>query len=514
MSGLMRQILLYNFVSLLLLVVGLFHVSRFQDDLVQARKEALLAEASVTARALGDLLDAQGAQLAETGSGEADDSSDIVAPILAHLLHSNVVQARLYDLDGDLILKPDDIGRIGDTDSADDAAAAEQEGMQPAEADVLALMRAALDGRSQSAEGMNLRSQRIILAAVPVLQSDAMAGALVLATSGDDIATIVRNERQVFLNTFLIVLAVTTLLCIALAISIAHPIRLLAVTADKIRASIANRRIEVPDLSKREDEIGALSIAMRQMTQALYDQIDAVASFGADVAHELKNPLTSLRSALETLMITEKKESQEKLKRVIMDDVHRIDRLITDISAASRLGADMAHADLKRLDVWGFLRTITDIYNRMEYEAGEDSDMARVRLVQPQGETRELFVSGIGERLGQVVRNLIDNAISFSPPRAEVRICVAELGDKVEIRVEDEGPGIPEEALERVFERFYTDRPQPDAFGKNSGLGLSISRQIVETHKGRLYAQNRESPDHGARFVISLPLLSGAGKEG
>ena len=473
MSGLLRQILLFNLVAMLLLMVGLYHASNSQEELVQARKQALLAEAELAARALQTAPEAEAAE------------------VLARLLPAGGAHVWLYGGDGALLFE---------SVAADGAEA----GGGLADETIEAIRQIVAGGRTLNEEGNNRRGERIVLAAVPVSLADG-AGALLLSTPEDDIAAIVRSQRDAFVRTFLLVLAVTSLLCVALAFSIARPVRILARTADKIRASIANRRIEVPDMSRREDEIGTLSVAMRQMTQTLYDQIDAVASFGADVAHELKNPLTSLRSALETLVATDDKQRQEQLKQVVLDDVQRINRLITDISAASRLGADMAQAELQRLDVWGFLRAIAGIYNRMEEEAGDDSHMRPVRLVEPEDAPQGLFVSGIDQRLGQVVRNLVDNAISFSPPEGEVRILVAATADKVEIRVEDDGPGIPEEALERIFSRFYTDRPDPNAFGQHSGLGLNISRQIVETHKGSLHAENREPPAHGARFVVSLP---------
>ena len=488
MSGLLRQILLYNLVSMLLLMLGLYYFGRSQDDLVQAREAALLTEAHLTARALG----AVAADAPAAGEGDARARA---ARVLSRLLRPESAHVRLYGEDGELILESGDLGL-------------QREGQELSGETTRAILAAVAGGPGMSVEGMNLHNERIVLAAVPVRLPGAGDGVLLLSTPGDDIAAIVRNERNAFLRAFLLVLAVTTLLCIALAFSIAWPIRTLARTADRIRAGIANRRIEVPDFSRREDEIGTLSIAMRQMTQALYDQLDAVAGFGADVAHELKNPLTSLRSALEALVATDKRESQERLKDVVMDDVQRINRLITDISAASRLGADMASAEPQRLNVRAFLYAVVGIYRRMEREAEEGSGMRHVHLEESDDAPRELFVSGIDERLGQVVRNLIDNAISFSPPGAQVRVLVAATAEQVEIRIEDDGPGIPEDALERIFSRFYTDRPDPEAFGQHSGLGLAISRQIVETHKGSLRAENREPPAHGARFVMTLPRVA------
>ena len=535
MSGLVRQILLYNFISLLVLMLGLFYVSRFQEDLVDARKSALLEEASIVGRAIADLISDPeknlpvGVGASQTAAEESPNDENLRAlasEVLAQLLLPSRTQAQVYDYTGKLILEsgeldpsgrvrvvttqallPDSIDRLWE--SAKSLFGFEPTRRITSVSNLHPELRTALLGRSVSTDGFNRRGERVILAAVPVQQFHTIVGALVLTTQGGDIDTIVQNERIVRIGVFLVAFAITTFLCIVLARTIARPIRLLAETADSIRASIANRRINVPDLSRRGDEIGVLSASMRQMTQALYDQIDAVASFGADVAHELKNPLTSLRSALETMMLTDKKESQERLKEVIMDDLRRIDRLITDISASSRLGAEMAKSELERLDVRAFLRAIVGIYNRVENAAENDTRMPHVRLVGPtRAMVTPLFVSGVADRLGQVIRNLIDNALSFSPPDGIVRIAAMGFEDRVEIIVEDDGPGIPEDALERIFQRFYTDRPEADSFGKNSGLGLSISRQIIETHRGTIYAENRGHPESGARFIINLPRVS------
>lgn len=466
MSGLLRQILLYNLFGMVLLLTGFLYFGSPREDLARAHADSLLAQTSLLAAALEE------ACAAEPLLACAADRLPRLAPPDAH--------ARIHP-----------------------AATADPFTDSPA-------VQRALAGAAVGTTTTDDAGEPIFLAAAPLRapNADTPLAALILTAGSEEIAALFRAERRTFAGIFLFILAVTCLLCIALAFSIARPIRRLADTADRIRAGIANRRIEVPDFSNREDEVGSLSVAMREMTRALYDQIDAVAGFGADVAHELKNPLTSLRSALETFMSTDDPESRAQLKPIIFDDIERINRLITDISSASRLDSDMAQEELQRLNTRDFLAAIVSIYNRMEQEAQDDPEkkavMRHVRLEEPAA-SQPVFISGIEQRLGQVVRNLIDNAISFSPQGGEVRVSIHAEDQQVEIHVEDAGPGIPDDALERIFSRFYTDRPDPNAFGQHSGLGLAISRQIVETHKGTLRAENRPPPDTGARFIVALP---------
>jgi two-component system sensor histidine kinase ChvG len=249
------------------------------------------------------------------------------------------------------------------------------------------------------------------------------------------------------------------------------------------------------------------------MTKALYNRIDAIESFAADVAHELKNPLTSLRSAVETLPLARSDESRQRLLSIIQHDVRRLDRLISDISDASRLDAELARSDAEPVDMARLLEAVVSVANERRRPGDPPIRLSLDR--HPSG--RDAFlVLGHDSRLGQVFNNLIDNARSFSPPEGSVRVALRRRGDRVEVTVDDDGPGIPPHALDRVFERFYTDRPEEQGFGQNSGLGLSISRQIVEAHRGTIKALNRLAPGGetdeageprrlGARFVVRLP---------
>ncbi|MFW6300323.1 MAG: stimulus-sensing domain-containing protein [Oceanicaulis sp.] len=289
-----------------------------------------------------------------------------------------------------------------------------------------------------------------------------------------------------------------------LTVSIALPVRALSDAAREVRLA-GGRRVPLPDMSGRKDEIGQLGQAFAAMTNALYDRLDAIESFAADVSHEIKNPLTSIRSAAEILPLAKDDERRAKLIGVIQHDVRRLDRLITDISNASRLDAELAREDLGRIDMARLLREIVAVQTRGA-ENGEEADVA-VTL-----ETRgDLTVRGHEGPLGRVFINLVENAITFSPEGGTVRVGARRLPGphgRIMVTVDDEGPGVPEENLEAIFERFYTQRPKGAAFGAHSGLGLAIARQIVSAHGGRIEASNRTGPDgarRGARFTVDLP---------
>jgi two-component system sensor histidine kinase ChvG len=333
----------------------------------------------------------------------------------------------------------------------------------------------------------------------------AVRGALLLSTQGGDIDQIVEAERLAIFKVFLVAAGVMIILSMLLAGTIAGPVRRLADGAERVRRRIRSR-VEIPDFTRRGDEIGDLSGALREMTNSLYSRIEAIESFAADVAHELKNPLTSLRSAVETLPLAKTKENQERLLSVIQHDVRRLDRLISDISDASRLDAELQRQDAAPVDVRQLLETLVNAAN-------EVNDDVTVMLSFEGAAPRGFVVPGHDSRIAQVIDNLIQNARSFSSSGGAVRVTCRRLKSDVEIVVDDDGPGIRPDAFDKIFERFYTDRPQQN-FGQNSGLGLSISKQIVEAHGGRLWAENRtgiathEGADPlvlGARFTMRLP---------
>jgi two-component system sensor histidine kinase ChvG len=378
-----------------------------------------------------------------------------------------------------------------------------------------------LSGSEQSISRVDSKGETIISIAVPIQRFRAVRGALLLSTQGDDIDKIIASERGAIVRIFLVSSVIMLLLSYFIAGTIAEPIRRLAEAAERVRRGTKARR-EIPDFTDRSDEIGHLSGALRDMTKALYDRIEAIERFAADVAHELKNPLTSLRSAVETLPVARTPESRQRLLAIIEHDVRRLDRLISDISDASRLDAELARDDVDLVDLTRLLDAVVAVANLVKDPGAIRVELVIARHGNADDSRRPAYmVLGHDSRLGQVFNNLVDNARSFSAPGGSVRVLLrpakdytaqGHMRDGFEIIIDDDGPGIPADAFERIFERFYTDRPG-QGFGQNSGLGLSISRQIIEVHGGHISALNRVGPPgpdgvipvHGARFLVFLP---------
>ncbi|MBA5776980.1 sensor histidine kinase [Stappia sp. F7233] len=550
-SSLTKRIVILNLAGLCALVAGILYLNQFRAGLIDARVQSLLTQGEIIAGAIAasanvetDGLTVDPEKLLQLQAGESlsptDDARlfdfpinpERVAPVLRRLISPTKTRARIYDPEGILILDSRHLYARGQILRFDlPPPTAEEPGlMDKIWADLKLWFRrgdlplyeevgagngraypeveAALAGSPASVVRVSPRGELIVSVAVPIQRFRAVLGSLLLSTQGGDIDAIVRAERLAIMRVFLVAAVVTVVLSILLAGTIAGPVRRLAAGAERVRRSIKSRE-EIPDFSDRQDEIGHLAGTIRDMTNALYNRMDAIETFAADVAHEIKNPLTSLRSAVETLPLAKSENSRERLLEVIQHDVRRLDRLITDISDASRLDAELARADAAPVDVATLLRTVTDFANE---RAGTEA--APVKLaVEPSRQPHPYRILGHDSRLAQVVNNLIDNARSFSPAGGNVRIIAKRTGDKVVVTVEDDGPGIRPEALERIFERFYTDRPDGEGFGNNSGLGLSITRQIIEAHRGSITAENRQERDpntgkicvKGARFIVSLP---------
>jgi len=324
----------------------------------------------------------------------------------------------------------------------------------------------------------------------------AVYGVLLVSTEGGDIDDVLREERATLLEVFVVAIGVMLASSILLSRFIARPVLALADAADRVRGGHAGRET-IPSMEERGDEIGDLAASFSAMTRALYDRIDAIERFAADVAHELKNPLTSLKSAVEMLARAKDDTAREKLMAIVRNDVKRIDRLITDISDASRLDAELSRESSEPVDLTHLLETIVEVYRFTEISKGVE---VKLDLDLP----KDTIVLGRDERLGQVIRNLIDNAVSFSPEGGTVGVTARAQNGVAAVIVEDRGPGIPPDNLETIFDRFYTERPHEHGFGKNSGLGLSIARQIVVSTGGSIRAENRDGG--GARFIVELPL--------
>jgi two-component system sensor histidine kinase ChvG len=562
-SSLTRRIVFLNVAGLLAFVLGILYLTQFRAGLISARVDTLLVQGETIAIALASVsqgtesesIDIDLEKLLELQAGESYDPSDntlfgyefplspermapllrkLITPSNGKLATSSTTLARVYDREGTLLL--DSRNLRSDVLSYDlPSPAAEPSGIVErtfiairkwlARGD-LPLYRDIGPGNGRTGyeevakvldEGTEARSVRIndrgqvvVMVAVPIQRLRTVRGVLLLSTQGGDIDHIVEAERLAILKVFLVAAGVMSVLSMLLASTIAGPVRRLADSADRVRRRVRGR-VEIPDFTKRRDEIGHLSGNLREMTGALYSRIEAIEGFAADVAHELKNPLTSLRSAVDTFPLARTDESRSRLLSVIRHDVQRLDRLISDISDASRLDAELQRQEAAPVDLHKLLNAVVAMANEVKREDGVTVTLEFA------GSPRIFKVQGRDSRLSQVMNNLIDNARSFSPPDGTVRVTCRRTGREILITVDDDGPGIQPDAIDKIFERFYTDRPQQN-FGQNSGLGLSISKQIVEAHDGRLLAQNRIAPREpgdgaaedrvlGARFLVRLPAM-------
>ncbi len=550
-SSLTRRILFLNLAGLAVLVIGILYLNTFRDGLIDARVESLMTQGEIIAGAIAasatvetDSISIDPEKLLELQAGESTGPStdqldnldfpinpERVAPVLRRLISPTRTRARIYDRDANLLLDSRHLYSRGQI-LRYDLPPVEEEApsmLERIEKLVFSFFRntdlpvykeqpggngaafpevvKALTGSPSTIVRISEKGEQIVSVAVPIQRFRAVLGVLLLSTEGGDIDKIVSAERKAILRVFGIAALVTAILSLLLASTIATPLRRLSAAAVRVRRGVKNRE-EIPDFSDRQDEIGNLSLAVRDMTNALYARIEAIESFAADVSHELKNPLTSLRSAVETLPLAKNETSRQRLMEVIQHDVRRLDRLITDISDASRLDAELAREDAAKVDLKKFL---TDLVN-VSREASHHKKAVELELKiakLPQG-AKGYTVAGHDLRLGQVITNLIENARSFVPDgHGRITISLERSGKFNIVTVEDNGPGIRAEKIDRIFERFYTDRPASEAFGQNSGLGLSISRQIVEAHGGTLTAENiagtKPGELKGARFIVALP---------
>ncbi|KEG21943.1 hypothetical protein H708_01198 [Bartonella bacilliformis VAB9028] len=551
LSSLTRRIVILNLAALGVLVTSILYLNQFRDGLIEAKIESLRTQGKIIAGAIAAsatvdtnsiLIDPQ--KLLELQIGESvaptpqsADSWDFpinpeqIAPLLRRLIAPETTRARIYDRDATLLLDSRVLYSSGKVFSYDlppietketlwkslcswfsntlygNGLALDREKAK-GYVDIHPEVYQALNGSSATAKRRNRQGQLIVSVAVPVQRYRAVVGALLLSTLGSDIDDIVKGERLVIFKVFAVVGSVLLVLSLFLAHTIAHPLSKLSASANRVRHG-NNKRIEIPDFSEREDEIGHLSTSICDMTNALYMRIEAIERFAADVSHELKNPLTSLRSAVETLPLTKNKETQEKLLKIIQHDIRRLDRLITDISDASRLDAELARETAQIVDMNLLLENL--IHAVREVYSSQQTIDINLNIV-PHPHDKHYFVLGYELRLGQVISNLLANARSFVPhDNGKIWITMTGKASTLILTVEDNGPGIRSENINHIFERFYTDRPNEDAFGQNSGLGLFISRQIIEAHNGTLTAENiidptLENSKIGARFIIMLPL--------
>jgi len=530
-SPLMRRILVVNAMPLALLLATLLYLDQYQNGLLEAEVGALRQQAKIHAGALSE------AAVREEGNEAPRLVPDAARGLLRRLTEPTPnAQAKLYAPDGQVIVDtrirqgaggtvfteplPPAIDRgalVGTIEAIYDrlldwlpgstrrtrldiSPTAVGPDWQP---DVKEEIR--LSGTANSRETppyirRTSDNRLLVSVAEPVVRNRTTVGIVLLTREAREVDDSLLAVRLSILSLFALALALTVALSWYLSLTIARPILRLAGAAEQMQEGRGRAGAVPATLLARRDEIGELAQALGDSAQALWNRMDAIERFAADVAHEIKNPLTSIRSAIETLRRIEEPEKQRRLLAIIAEDVARLDRLISDISDASRIDAELSRAATEAVDVTPILEALAEID-----EATRREDHPQLVLAEPRAPA---VVQAVEDRLVQVLRNLIGNAQSFSPPRGRILISATPVGSEIEIVVEDEGPGIPDAKLESIFDRFYSERPQGERFGQHSGLGLSISRQIVEALRGSIAAENRRDKAGrvtGARFTVRLP---------
>ncbi len=517
-SPLARKIIIFNLMALVILVAGVLFMNPFRDSLVLQRENGLKQEAQLIANVFEASLDQNGA------TAPLDNLA--IAERLKAITISSGVEAFVFDGDGALVASA--VGLAANSGASEERSTiitdflnvvwegissllsgGASDKVKVSSADMAQkLYAAARNGETTANTGQGPEGGTLFSVATPIVHNGMVQGVVAVTSAEGEIDRLVRYEREQILQMFVIALLVSIGLSLVLASTIANPLSDLAAAAeiggDRDGQARNAGRVRIPDLTARPDEIGRLSVAMRGMVTALYDRIDANEQFAADVSHEIKNPLASLRSAVGSLRFVKKEEHREKLLDVIEHDVRRLDRLVSDISNASRLDSELVKEEEEPFFLSKTLSNLCEYLGKQANEKGVEfitdfpSDPIRI--------------NGLEARLAQVFVNLITNAISFCDNGDAVRVWARKRENRVLIVVEDTGPGIPEAALAKVFKRFYSERPQGD-FGNHSGLGLAISKQIIEAHGGVIWAENIRptqadvtSEPLGARFVVGLPV--------
>lgn len=522
-SPLARKIVTFNLAAILIIVCGVLFLNPSRDNLGYQRASGMVNEveliadvfeAQLPSGAPVNLMTGDGINVVDTLAG-LDLRSGV--EVFVFDPSSTLVAGRRASADKQVVGLEQEADRTVLTDLLDGvwgglaALFAKSETAQTT-SDLVSKAREAVEGTMQL--GTNVTSeidasgQELFRVATPLKQGDRTVGVVVMLSAAGELDGYVSRERERVLQLFVLGVIVSVVMSVLLASTIANPLADLAAAAelgrDKNARKMAPTRVRIPDLTARPDEIGRLSGALRGMVSALYERIEANEQFAADVAHEIKNPLASLRSAVGTMRVAKRDDQREKLLEVIEHDVRRLDRLVSDISNASRLDGELVKEDQEEFDLVKMLSNLSEFLGQQAQEKGVDflTDFP----------PEPIIVSGLEGRLAQVFVNLISNATSFCEDGDAIRLWVRRRDNRVLVVVEDTGPGIPEGALTKVFKRFYSERPEGQ-FGNNSGLGLAISKQIVEAHGGVIWAENIRpteadltSDPLGARFVVGLPV--------
>ncbi|MEW2912508.1 sensor histidine kinase [Leisingera sp. JC11] len=521
-SPLTRRIITFNLIALTILVTGILYLNSSRQSLVQQRAGALVSEAMLAADVFEAEMPAAGAVSFAAGDGiQVEDT-------LARLSLRGGVEAFVFDTTGNLISSIKGVDRSDALNVLNDSGRSRTlisdalsrlwglaDGGEPPAASgpsleerLSGLVDQAMNGGTGVETVADTGGSRVISAATPIMHNGAAVGVIALTSPTGEVDALVRGEQERVLQMFVVALLVSVGLSLVLASTIANPLADLAEAAELGRDRGSRKsnpgRIRIPDLSARPDEIGRLSRALRGMVKALYSRIDSNEQFAADVAHEIKNPLASLQSAVGTLRMVKRDDQRQKLMDVIEHDVRRLDRLVSDISNASRLDAELVKEEEEEFDLLAMLGNLNQYL-------GEDARAKGIDYITDLP-AQPIQLQGLEARLAQVFVNLITNAISFCEEGDAIRVWARRRANRVLVVVEDTGPGIPDQALSKIFKRFYSQRPV-EHFGNNSGLGLAISKQIVEAHGGVIWAENIRpteadvtSEPLGARFVVGLPV--------
>jgi two-component system, OmpR family, sensor histidine kinase ChvG len=550
--NLLRRILVSNLIGLALLLAGALYLNATHPGLLDAKRQFLAVQGVSIANAIGDNsryestsgsmepartveLDASRVPYRDDGFAalELSLSPERVTPILNRIVQPTNLRARIYDRTGNLVVDTATLLKKGQghiarpepvTDQSrprtrnvwtkftqwllDDDLPVYRE-IGSANGTAYPEVQQALQGKSTAVLLLDSSGEQIVAVAEPIRRgkSRTVQGVVFLSTRPGDIGKVVAEQRALIWTLAACAFLATLTSSWLLARTVADPMRKLSEAAEHVSHYISASK-ELPNYADRTDEVGQMSTAFRSMTGALFKRIEASEKFAADVAHELKNPLAAARSTAEALAYAKTDEQRTQLVSQIQGELKRLNRLISDVSNASRLDAELARQKMEPLDIQQVLGNVAGIFSELLA-----SDTRRMALIFEPVADNDYRVTAHEGRLAQVMTNLVDNAISFSPPDGVVTLTARRNGTWIEIDVTDQGPGIPADSLETVFERFYSDRPETDQRrGKNSGLGLSISREIVDAHNGRIWAENIQGPDHesprGARFVVQLPAIA------
>lgn len=495
-SSLTITILAVNIVALILLTISVLSINRYQNILIEREEDVLQIQSNLYLQALRE--NALDIDMTESTMPTAHIDHIAAQTMMLRLGENSPAESRLYDKDGTLIVNSQwwDYGGHHSKKTTKKTTAPDDD-----------ILMELLAGNKKSKIVKPFNQTPTIRVGVPFKYGAETIGAIVLDYHVTFIGDMVRVMRMEIAVVFISGLALMILLSIYLTGVLGHPLKKLARAADAMRRNYG-RRGEIPDFTNRNDEIGDLSGALRELTEALKFRMKSIERFAADVSHELKNPLTSLRSAVETLDRIDDPKKIKKLREIIVHDLIRMDRLISDISAASRLDAKLSEDDAENINLVEFLEASVTRKHLMLKNMAENGYKNLPSIIFDNNSYLPLVINGNSDRLLQVMDNILSNALSFAPENSQITVTLNQKNGVAVISISDEGPGIPENKIETIFNRFYTDRPFDDKFGNNSGLGLSICRQIINAHQGRIRAENikdKEGKITGARFIIYLP---------